>query len=509
MSWDHGYYSHAAYTSGYDREMAPGWIDFAAVVKGVAPGRQGDGAPFRYLDLGCGTGYGLCLLAALHPEGSFVGVDFLPTHIAHAERLAAELGLGNVRFLEADFLALAQDASPLAPDGAGPPRFDYVAAHGVATWVVEPVQQALFAAAAVCLRPGGLFYCSYNCFPGWLGRTALHQLVRVERRRSDPAVPLQPIQKASGTLNALLGNESDPTTLAQACPGLRADLALLDSFPPLYLSQEYANDGWQPLYVHQLHERCLAHKLSYVSTAHLSELFPQLLPPQLQAVLAEEANPAVRELLVDLATNKCFRRDLFALGECRLTAAAREEWLAALQVRLQEAPDLERYAFSTSYGDVSGEPEAYRALEAALANGPQPLPALLGVWTQSPEDLVVQVALLLAAGRLGLDRGQAGEAALDTCQSVNRTVARLASEGAGFGSLAAPRVGQAIAVPLKEQLMASGLSQGLSGDLLAGCVQAGLHALEPEQQGDILLQEIERFRAERWPALQTLGVFPS
>jgi hypothetical protein len=92
---------------------------------------------------------------------------------------------------------------------------------------------------------------------------------------------------------------------------------------------------------------------------------------------------------------------------------------------------------------------------------------------------------------------------------VNRTIARLASEGAGFGSLAAPRVGQAIAVPLKEQLMASGLSQGLSGDLLAGCVQAGLHALEPEQQGDILLQEIERFRAERWPALQTLGVFPS
>ncbi len=161
--------------------------------------------------------------------------------------------------------------------------------------------------------------------------------------------------------------------------------------------------------MHQLHERCAAHKLSYICSAHLSELFPHLLPPQVQAVLRQEANPRVRELLVDLATNKCFRRDLFVLGECRLTASAREERLAALQVRPQEAPPLEAYVFSTSYGDVTGHLEAYRALEEALAPGPQPLAALLAACPQPPEDLVVQVALLLAAGRLGLDRGGAGE----------------------------------------------------------------------------------------------------
>ncbi|MEO1002670.1 MAG: class I SAM-dependent methyltransferase [Cyanobacteria bacterium J06638_7] len=509
MSWDHGYYSQAAYTSGYYREMAPGWIDFAALVKGVAPGRPSDGAPFRYLDLGCGTGYGLCLLAALHPEGSFVGVDFLPTHIARAERLAADLELSNIRFLEADVLALAADPAPLAAAAGRPPRFDYVAAHGVATWVVEPVQRALFAAAAACLRPGGLFYCSYNCFPGWLARTALHQLVGVERGRSDPAVALQPIQRAATTLQELLGEEADPTTLAQACPGLRGDLALLESFPPLYLSQEYANDGWQPLYVHQLHERCTAHKLSYVSTAHLSELFAQLLPPQVQAVLRQEANPGVRELLVDLATNKCFRRDLFALGECRLTASEREERLAALRVRRQEAPPLEAYVFSASYGDVTGELQAYRALEAALADRPQPLAALLALRPQPPEDLVMQAALLLAAGRLGLDRGAAGEAALEGCQRVNRTIARLTAEGAGYGSLAAPRVGQALALNSAEQLMAAGLEQGLEGELLGGCVQAGLGGLGQEQPLELLRPEIERFGRERWPALQALGVFPA
>jgi SAM-dependent methyltransferase len=523
MSWDHGYFSLAAYSSGYYRELAPNWIDFAAVVKGVLPGRSHDGASFRYLDLGCGTGYGLCLLATLHPEGQFTGVDFLPTHIAQAEHLASQLQLSNVRFLEADFLGLCKDVTPLAPEGLDAPRFDYVAAHGVATWVVEPVQQALFALAATSLRPGGLFYCSYNTFPGWQSRVALHQLVSVERQRCDPAMTLQPIQRASATLSALLGAEDNPTTLAQACPDLRAHISKLDHQPPLYLSQEYANDGWQPLFVHQLHERCQAHKLSYIATANLPELFPSLLPPPLQEIVRQEPNPTVRELLVDLASNKAFRRDLFVLGECPLSGVAREERLAALTVRLQEAPPLERYEFPTSYGKVIGESEAYRSLENALVSGPQPLAALLSAWPQDPEDLLIQVALLLAAGRLGLDRGAAGEAALESCLRVNAGLTGLASEGASYGALAAPHVGQALTVPIGEQLAASGISQGLSGDLLVGCVHAGLTALgdflvrdaEGEPVSDVreqfirLCELVELFQSQRLPHLQALGVFPA
>jgi hypothetical protein len=34
MGWDHGYYSSDSYTIGYYREIAPNWLDFAALVKG-------------------------------------------------------------------------------------------------------------------------------------------------------------------------------------------------------------------------------------------------------------------------------------------------------------------------------------------------------------------------------------------------------------------------------------------------------------------------------------------
>jgi hypothetical protein len=42
-----------------------------------------------------------------------------------------------------------------------------VVSHGVATWVVEPVQQALLAVASASLVPDGLFYCSPTGWWSW------------------------------------------------------------------------------------------------------------------------------------------------------------------------------------------------------------------------------------------------------------------------------------------------------------------------------------------------------
>jgi tRNA G46 methylase TrmB len=94
MDWKHGYFADNGYTFGYYREMAPCYLAWAALLQGVvAPTRN-----FRYVDLGCGQGLGLILQAACHPESEFVGVDFMPAHIAHARRLAQAGGITNVRF---------------------------------------------------------------------------------------------------------------------------------------------------------------------------------------------------------------------------------------------------------------------------------------------------------------------------------------------------------------------------------------------------------------------------
>jgi SAM-dependent methyltransferase len=128
-------------------------------------------------------GFGLCLLAALHPEGTFLGIDFNPAHISHAEGLRGRLALTNVRFLEADFVALAADPAPLGPAPAFGGGFHYVVAHGIATWISEPIQAALLQLASAALNPGGILYCSYNTFPGWLGATAFQEFAEAQRRR--------------------------------------------------------------------------------------------------------------------------------------------------------------------------------------------------------------------------------------------------------------------------------------------------------------------------------------
>jgi SAM-dependent methyltransferase len=270
MSWNHGYYSEFSYASSFYRELTPSWLDFASLLKGHLPPRQLEGDSFVYLDLGCGTGFGLVLLAALYPEGRFFGVDFHPDHVAHAQDLARRAGLTNVQIIEADFLALAAPEAAWLWPAAG---CDYVVCHGIATWVTQPVQAALFALAAAALRPGGLFYCSYNTYPGWLARSSFQALVALELPTTRQGELAQRFQQCASLLGQLLGDDEQPSPLGSTLPGLKRELQTIRFSPINYLCGEYGSSGWAPLYVTELHGRCEEHKLAFLSSATLSEAF--------------------------------------------------------------------------------------------------------------------------------------------------------------------------------------------------------------------------------------------
>jgi arsenite methyltransferase len=96
------------------------------------------------VDLGSGGGID-CLIAAraVGPAGSVIGVDFLPDMVARATNAAADVGLGNVRFVEGEMEAL-----PLADDSV-----DVVISNGVVN--LSPRKVRVFAEAFRVLRPGG------------------------------------------------------------------------------------------------------------------------------------------------------------------------------------------------------------------------------------------------------------------------------------------------------------------------------------------------------------------
>jgi SAM-dependent methyltransferase len=475
---------------------------------------------FSYLELGCGMGLGLALLAATHPEGTFVGVDFQPDHVAHATWLARELGLTNLRILEADVLSLQQDGSPLGVTPAQSGPFHYVVAHGIASWVVEPVQQALLAVASAGLRPGGVFYCSYNTFPGWLGHTAFRQLAELERERHDPSRPELAYRAAATTLGTLLGQGREATALSQMLPKLPFDLASLPWHEPNDLTQEYASQGWAPLYVAEMHRRCRVHKLRFRASATLPELFDEFLIENLRPAVLQEANPDIRQTLLDLATNKSFRRDLFVHGQLTLSPQRRAAALAGLSVRLQETPPQESYHFPSSFGEIAGNDEAYACLEQALSSGPLSLGHLQQTTGLPEQEILPMVALLLHVHRLGLDRGEAGRRAAPDCQKVNATLLGLMREGAAISHLSAPAIGSAIGFSRLEAFTLEAQAGGLSVPNAATCVLMGLAGVGQElrsKSGDPLndpgerqrqLEEIgARLSQQRLPQLRSLGVF--
>ena len=146
MSWSDGYNADTEYTSHFFAELAPPLLDLAALTAGVMPPER-EGGRFRYCELGCGNGMSTAILAASHPNAEFVGIDFMPVHVANARRAAKRGGLKNARFLELSFAdACREDLG----------SFDYIVAHGVLSWVSPQGRAEMVEFFRRFLAPGGL-----------------------------------------------------------------------------------------------------------------------------------------------------------------------------------------------------------------------------------------------------------------------------------------------------------------------------------------------------------------
>lgn len=472
-TWSHGYFPSALYTTGFYRELAPNWLDFAALLKGHRPLRR-EGEPFTYLELGSGMGLHLCLLAAVYPEGHFVGVDFHMDHIAHSIQLQAGLGLTNLSFLQADFL----DLEGSLPESLPPGSFTYVASHGVLSWVTTPVRKALFALSARLCAVGGLVYCSYNTLPGWQAAAIYQHLAERERRHHHPVDAQTAYKRARESLSSLLTLDgTHPTNLAAQHPGLQTVLGNAKTADPHYLLHEYANEGWEPFWVDDVHEAAAALQLRFLGSATLPDLFPSLLPPSLQAVIAEERSISGQELLTDLAANKAFRRDLFV---CGFRPLANRELLAAvgaLKVRRLRTVARDPASFTTSFGELLGDANACLAFEARLKDGPSTIVELDAISSAGLYNTAMLVALLMHRGDLALDRS----CFVDQTPALlaTRALLGMVAAGAPYRFLPSPSIGSGLDVDLPQALL---LRQELEGSSIADRSKALLSDLETLQQ---------------------------
>lgn len=444
MDWKHGYFAENGYTFGFYEETIPARLAWAATLQGYKANLD----QFRYIDLGCGQGLNLVLLAALYPTAEFVGVDFMPEHIAHGRQLAEQAGLKNITFIEGDFTELVKDSKSLG-------EFDYAVAHGITTWVSPVVREAMFVLAQAVLKPGGMMYNSYNTYPGWLHTAPFQHMV------------LQ-YQKQLGGHKALEASKDLFTNLFQTESGSKTNLSSLSARlegmskqDSAYLVQEYNNQWWQPVYANQMLELAQSHKLNLIGSATLSEVFEGLYPASLRTLIQQESDPLTREVVRDLAIFQSFRRDLYGKGATKLWPvqklhAIREQRFIAKEGHPLPPKD-QQFSWLAGTVKIMGNWEAFKkVIDAFGTQGASLGEAMSALKQTNLSTMVQQVSLLLQGGWLALE-GRTGH---PDAHKLNRTMARAVMLGAPYQYLCTPKIQSTMGIGDIDFLMIAQASKG-------------------------------------------------
>lgn len=469
--WGHGYVTGEGYSYGFIREMAPAWMDFALRLAGVTPARHPDGA-FRYLDLGCGQGVGLCLLAAANPQADFVGVDFMPVHVAHGQRLAAAAGLGNLRFVEADFLDLAAHW----PADFG--TFDYVALHGVYSWIPQDVRAAVVACLGHATHPGSTVYNGYNTMPGWLGSVPFQHFAHAagaDARRS----PRAALSDTVALFDRLRAAEAP---VFQALPALAGRIEWVRERKSSAQAHEYLNGAWNPLWHSQVAAELAQVRLSHAATADLPESqFPRLLPDALRSIVEEVENPSLRQDMLDLIVNQTFRRDLFCRGAVPSFAPLDDCGRDTQLYLVDPAAAAEPLVAETAWGDLGVPGEVVAPLVELLRGGPQDLAALAAA-TGIDQQRMQYLAVLLVACRVVAPAAAAPQTA-GRAQALNAVLAAAALDGAPYTHLACTALGSAVAASATDMMVIDGWLQAGSTDDASAVAGAIVQRLAAKGRG--------------------------
>ncbi|MFL6753177.1 MAG: methyltransferase regulatory domain-containing protein [Sphingomicrobium sp.] len=430
--WSHGYDVSVGYSYGFFREMGPDWLDLCTRVAGFETRRRPGPKAFRYLELGSGQGFGLCLFAAANPEAEFVGVDFQPEHIAHAESLAEAAGLTNVRFVEADFADLAVRW----PEDFG--TFDYVTMHGILSWISPRLREAVVDCLLHGTHPGSLVYAGYNTMPSWLGTVPFQHITRMLKDttgKSGSAAVEESIKLFDRLRNA-------KALIFGILPALEIRIQTTKSQSVSYAVHEYMTESWNPLWHSQVAREFRRAKLQYVGSATLAEnMLLELLPQPLRAPVEEQQNPELREDLQDVIVNQAFRRDIF----CRGPRPRSGRQLDGIEdTRLYLLSPIEKghtVKFKTIVGEIEMEYRAFAEVIEALAQGPRSVEELIALPNPTKRKTQRILLLMLHANILALGAAQPGDAA--TAQRLNAVIARAASTGGPYRNLAAAMLGAA------------------------------------------------------------------
>jgi methyltransferase-like protein len=261
------------------------------------------------------------------PGSVFVGLDFAENQIAVGRDAVAALNLSNIRLLVMDLL----DVTPAMG------RFDYIIAHGVFSWVPEPVRQRILQICRQHLAPDGIAYVSYNTLPGWHMLGALREMMLYRTRNEQN--PDQKVKSAREWMRFLAdtvanGKDASGTFLGSYGDMIRAYTRFIDERRQadkggneLLLHDELGAIN-KPFYFVEFIEMARACGLNYVAEAEFPAVTPKDFSPEVVKKIQALANDTIdAEQYMDFLRNRTFRQTLLCHEANRVNRALRPETL--------------------------------------------------------------------------------------------------------------------------------------------------------------------------------------
>jgi len=507
--WSDGYFTGIQYTRKYFPHMAPANMAFACLRQGIRPPQLGPGA--TYLELGCGQGYGLNLLAAANPEIRFFGIDFNPGQIANAQSLARSAGLDNVDFQDLSFEQLLA-----LPEGRIP-QCDAIALHGILSWVSPENRAHIVRILDRHLKPGGLVTVSYNTLPGWAPLMPLRGFVKAyfDRAQGPPG------ERALDAFRAAAQLVEQGARGFGAAPQAKAAIEAALKLDPAYLIHEYLNDHFHPFLHADVVRELGEARLTFAAAASFSDDMVGLAAPRpMQGQIEAETDPVWRETLLDYANNRRFRRDIFVRGPNALAALERDRLLRGVRLALIQPREQVGFKFNIPMGSLAGDPEVYGIVADALARGPKSFDELaqLSPFADTIDGPLLKVAgLLIGTGAVHpmVDEDPAAR----TAPALNRAVVKRLAFDSAVSQLAAGAIGGGVRVAFIDLLALTAIGDKKldhqatarrGWEILArsgGQITKDGKALTSQVEGEAeLVARLRDVEATRLPMFRALGV---
>ncbi|WP_285410234.1 class I SAM-dependent methyltransferase [Pseudomonas sp. FR229a] len=449
-AWNEGYFTDEGYTYSYSREINPVFLRYCLLLRGFATLDGNDGV---HCELGFGQGVSINIHATANP-GSFVGTDFHPGMAAHAIDLATAANNGARLYDDSFEQLLARHDLP---------QFDSISLHGIWTWVSRDNQKLIVEFARRHLKPGGMLYVSYNCFPGWSPSAPLRNLFSLHDRfanassRSD-----QRIDAALQFSEALLA--ANPK-YAAAAPSLGARLQSIKGQDRHYVAHEYFNRDWNCMYFADMVDALAPAKLDYATTAvPLDSVDPLNLSAEGMDFLETIEHPVMREQARDYFVNQHFRRDLYVRGATRLSAAERRARMLHTRFVLLQPWDTVAGSVTGPAGEATLQPEIYGPVLDALAAqdyAAKSMRQLLSEAALAYDDLEQALAVLIGMGAVAPCQSETAESQVSgRCAALNLQLCKRSLYGANIQTLASPVTGGGVTVSRFQQLFLISIKQG-------------------------------------------------